>query len=112
MMPRLMPGLIPKSSPVMMSHFMSVSPLRRLPPLTDLLPRRAHLPGLADLAPEGFQTGPPMFVVLDQADCQLKPYGRPGREVLVFQERDVLLLVDGLSPELECASPPVGDRRL
>ena len=53
-----------------------------------------------------------MFVVLDQADGQLKPYGCPGREVLVFQERDVLLLVDGLSPELECASPPVGDRRV
>src|SRR5437867_776744 len=155
-----MPGLMPKSSPVMMSHFTSVSPLRPLPPLSELLPlpawagrhgsrpgpaprpgrrrgggradrlraaelsprpldvcavllrRRAHLPGLADLPPEGFQKGPPVFVVLDQADGQLKPYGRPGREVLVFQERDVLLLIDGLSPELECAAPPVGDRRV
>src|SRR5438445_9657565 len=55
-----------------------------------LLRRRAHLPGLADLPPEGFQTRPPMFVLLGQADGQLKPYGRPGREVLIFQERDVL----------------------
>src|SRR2546427_6103389 len=37
-----------------------------------LLRRRAHLPGLANLPPEGFQTGSPIFVVLGQADGQLK----------------------------------------
>src|SRR5439155_15874557 len=74
-----------------------------------LLRRRAHLPGLADLPPEGFQTVPPVFVVLGQTDGQLEPHGRPGREVFVFQERDVLLLVDGPSLELKCAAPPVGD---
>src|SRR5207302_4245370 len=75
-----------------------------------LLRRRAHLPGLADLPSERLQTSSPVFVALGQADGQLEPHGRPGRERLVFQERDTLLLADGLSLEFEFAFPPVGDR--
>src|SRR5207247_8087349 len=59
-----------------------------------------------------FETRTTGSLVLAQPDGQLEPYGRPGRQVFVFQERDVLLLVDGPSLELKCAAPPVGDRRV
>src|SRR5207249_9707336 len=52
----------------------------------------------------------PLLVALGQTDGQLEPYGGLGGKVLVFEEGDVLLLVDDPSLELERAAPPVGDR--
>src|SRR5207245_8612161 len=74
------------------------------------LGRRTDLPGLADLPSERFHSGTPLFVVLGEADGELKPCGRPRGKVRIFEERDVLLLVDGPTLELKCAAPPVRDR--
>ena len=73
---------------------------------------RGHLPGLSKPPAGRLHLPPVVLVVLREAHRELESSRCPRRELLVFREGNVLLLVDCPSPELEFTSPPVGDCRI